>query len=1382
MEKEENKVAAPLEYWKEASELIKKSYRNITSIASRNGTYAHKESVDAVFQYIEVDDNKVGYDIYQYIHSSDTFKTLQTKILGLHKGVFTYLHPHNSRYVYLYGGEADFVIDSKLDRKNNILPSFLLKHYAYTGDGQWSDIDGDDLQRPLFRFYNRLHHQIRDKQVWNHSRIVKFFNFEIKGQHIVKADKVDEAPPPGVVEVERHAPLTYFEIKNQVLVVPSGEIDIKVLASIFIDQRDIIRDQMDNGDPLMACLITPPAVQMRVGSARADQSDIRFEEKKQPSREGHTLRSKSIFTFEDTKTSLEIYFRSDDYEATTATVERPVAIRIAELLVQFGVIDSAGQPTERGGRMRQWLQALKLHEVYNVLFEITTPVKLYQNLYDRYDFETADIATLMTFIWQWVNIRNGPAGYLLKTFEQFQRSMICMIDLRTQYFIRLVTIAGQNVPGNTASVGWIAFPILYASNVYDERKQLKHKVSGLFMGSFRDVDEQGNGYVEQGLMDGIWNETELKYVENPTTKFFKDIITRLKLVIRPLAQIENAEVVHKRIAKEKIDYEANKSTVANIFIRNIAHNLGTHVIPRVENSLLYERFGIALNQLATHRAKESNEQYGQRIDEYFKRIKYINSLKKILEDYLNERQEFISDISPESFPMNTKGYFYRDVVLPFVENMLLTDNLARSEGIGFENVNKNCSLQIRVYRNYGKVMPKTSQHIGYELKAFYTLSDTVYYYPNTNPDEDFPLYIDLPSQSPITYEDFLKDKDIKAVSLADGTLHPDKDVMIALPSHLGRHAFYSILENVIRNSAKNHMDVINGRTYPTPKLTIHISVDDLEFSAQGRAARRRDTFSMDDYYSIRIWDDVTEFTKAEFKEISDWKRSRNIALIYKKEPSGAGRGTADINPEKPADGLTVKQHFFTAFDDRIKHSSPKDGNEDRNVTLGLDDIRVSALILGGGMTKYGERVFSVSEPEHRYLNIGPRVDRKTPYFFYAFRLAKPKSFLFCSTETLENHHESIITVRGVADFKGVAKCDFCLINGEDIKADRFKQLITAHSYTLPNRIIFYNIKTADQQDLLSGLRMSHTPENLQHQRYTDNESDSFERLTKRCWEIWLSRWTVTPRGEEQRVFLTTNDETVSSFRTSFEDMIVWVHSRNPELVRPRSDSLNLFYSRHNRLLTPETRDHLKALDGTCFYQNIDKNSLDFRRLHYLPTTDFEREVLACRLAEAGLFKILVLDERVAKIAVSESEASGALGCSTFEVYKDQNVFICTSLQVKGVEIPMLDHLNRAKGVRLSIAADCSLTLSCNELPLSDRFDAILIHRTKLKQIKDKLGVKEEDIIDALRTYFPLLAINSGGGGKGVLGFKANYFQHTLTMKFFHEKWFPKVAFTEKIIG
>jgi hypothetical protein len=116
------------ELWQKSFEKIKKFYRNITSFLSGNGTYIlQNANCKPVFRYLSEEINPVGNKINQYLHTSDTFKEVQTNILSLNKGVFSYLNSNSERYVYLYGVEKDFEVEGRFSRKKKYYAHFFIE-------------------------------------------------------------------------------------------------------------------------------------------------------------------------------------------------------------------------------------------------------------------------------------------------------------------------------------------------------------------------------------------------------------------------------------------------------------------------------------------------------------------------------------------------------------------------------------------------------------------------------------------------------------------------------------------------------------------------------------------------------------------------------------------------------------------------------------------------------------------------------------------------------------------------------------------------------------------------------------------------------------------------------------------------------------------------------------------------------------------------------------------------------------------------------------------------------------------------------------------------------------------------------------------------------
>ncbi|MBI5181449.1 MAG: hypothetical protein HZA06_00890, partial [Nitrospirae bacterium] len=199
--------------------------------------------------------------------------------------------------------------------------------------------------------------------------------------------------------------------------------------------------------------------------------------------------------------------------------------------------------------------------------------------------------------------------------------------------------------------------------------------------------------------------------------------------------------------KREIVRHGTNSAVAAIMARNMSHNIGSHVLSYWGNKLASKIENIVETS--------------------------INELKhsKQLFDYLKQRMDFIAEITT-TVPAWEKAHSLKSIIGDFQSQFAILDNIARSEGFCYESECKkmifsNDDKWSDCVKN-GKLCPRLPENLKSEN-------------------------VDCPEPMKITYSG----NDYFHVSIPHGII--------------GIQAFYSILENFIRNSAKHGGSKIRDR-------------------------------------------------------------------------------------------------------------------------------------------------------------------------------------------------------------------------------------------------------------------------------------------------------------------------------------------------------------------------------------------------------------------------------------------------------------------------------------------------------------------------------------------------------------------------------------------
>jgi hypothetical protein len=249
-----------------------------------------------------------------------------------------------------------------------------------------------------------------------------------------------------------------------------------------------------------------------------------------------------------------------------------------------------------------------------------------------------------------------------------------------------------------------------------------------------------------------------------------------------------------------------QAAVSAVMSRNVAHNLHSHITPRVTLEKIRER----LKDLS----------YDGNL------LEVIQDLRDRWDDYLQRRSDFLAEVTSEPLMTTEPRWFYREVVLKLAENVLWMDNIAANEGIYIGR------LKFRVWIN------------GKEMNATYRCcpsSSSCGCSSITFPDN--PLLYPMRCQTCQNPGCDCRTRHGTTTEVLTAVSIEGEDVEVELPGPVGEHAFYGFLENFVRNAAKHNKDKLNG-------------VRCLEVWMCLREEN-------DEFYSLRIWDNVSDPCKVK---------------------------------------------------------------------------------------------------------------------------------------------------------------------------------------------------------------------------------------------------------------------------------------------------------------------------------------------------------------------------------------------------------------------------------------------------------------------------------------------------------------------------------------
>ena len=622
---------------------------------------------------------------------------------------------------------------------------------------------------------------------------------------------------------------------------------------------------------------------------------------------------------------------------------------------------------------------------------------------------------------------------------------------------------------------------------------------------------------------------------------------------------------------EKMHLAQSRSASAAILSRNMAHHIGSHVILRSTVDDVYRR----LKEFFICPPHKN-------ISDYWAR-QSIARLKTRIDLFIQEKADFLAEITTDPNSSSDSKRMMRDVVHPFVGNALLMDTLARNEGFGYRTKNE-CTLKISLCMKQER-------------------SCTCLLGPNPPPyDPEFAK----PKHRKMA------EKEMSAEELTTEQNSALLDPEIAMPGQLGHYALYGILENIIRNAAKH------GKSDEEEDfLHVHLHVED-------------DPAAPRDYFRLSIWDN----------------RSKPDKKITAKIPG------SQKNERFLADHLN----------DWLKADLIDEQGRVRREAWGIAEILICANLLAGNTDyKYDIQTVSITAgqtPDENQVATncnGSEVRCRERRVIYNIRLLKAKMAVFVGKSFCEkwSARRRELELAGILIFEDAERLHeymeqstarqafrFAVIENNVFRAVEEAKLRILRA-GLPFRIIRVN-GDFDRRDLIirenSGdVLVKNNPFLLSAGELTPN------RLHKQLWKTWLDGIRADHKSVTVGVYLDVGSEDArykkwakstewfNEDRSGSVSMCVQGTQGAIKGDLANAASVCVGFDRHGYIRMGE---YLKPID--C-YEVFAKGSPDYSEImsSVLPINSESFWALPYAMAEAGLLRILVIDERFAEWAMTE---------------------------------------------------------------------------------------------------------------------------------------------------
>lgn len=816
-----------------------------------------------------------------------------------------------------------------------------------------------------------------------------------------------------------------------------------------------------------------------------------------------------------------------------------------------------------------------------------------------------------------------------------------------------------------------------------------------------DLDDTVLDFSETTIFDTI------NFYHNFNTKFFYFIYTKKGIISLCLSEKLNekdlnffeilAENSIIEVLIKKFELQSLKLALSSIKARNDAHHHGSHVKANLKSDKIIERFNELYKDIDLCETQLINKEIcikDNKCNDTCKQRKLLKDIYfHVFKDYLLDLYNTF-DINQTNFATDLETsksgyYFFKDVMVPYIKQTLILDNIAKGEQLCFYYNTESEIVENRlrfkfVYKEKGK-NEKTVQIHFPELLSIYK--------KNVEYPDYFPMLV-IPSEkvlneSKIDEEEHSYESYKKALTTAyekydlkstDNNQNFD-DFRITMGTP---HEFYSILENYIRNTSKHSF---NFHTNKAGGCEITIEIDKIDNST----------------FQLSLYDNISKLDSTVLKG----KIYNHIhEYVVKDNKITDAKGFADM-----------KYHAYAL-------SSANEISEDE-------------------LKKHLKVIYKENDKFIEFdKNTKTFTDEKS--FGYRFNLIKSYDAIWIGRENDKNYPDSIgfETFDEFLQYNKVLHAEFVVFEKEafdNVSVETIKECLQK----LPFRALYNNTEVlntdVDKSCIVKHFIGTRQITQVKEEIILQEGNDYYTNL----WENWLSRWT---KGEKVHMLIYhARDNGLINF-DKFKENYSLKGCGKPLNIDSceikLNDSIDIsFYrkgneSNENQFERKEKTKYLfldqhnmissylcKAGD---YYIDIGKSSLDFDTLFSIndKIDDHNNKTKIFKLIESFLFKIVVIDERLgANLEDKENE------------YITSSVYFCNKISTNDN-----DKHNILFGSNSTQTVLNKNNFKFGQEDLTD-IDCVIIHRTFVNSIKNTTSYDEA--ISELDVPFKI--ITSGAG-------------------------------------
>lgn len=803
--------------------------------------------------------------------------------------------------------------------------------------------------------------------------------------------------------------------------------------------------------------------------------------------------------------------------------------------------------------------------------------------------------------------------------------------------------------------------------------------------------------------------------------------------------------------KEKIAPYAIKAYVAQVLSKNYVHHIGSHVSNRVFFNRLFERFKINQEDLLIgnqvfHNAVQERFQevktdlpyivasevfweLNENVTNTIETLRYMLVLKDKLDAYCQQRNEYIANLTASPDLSGKTAFLFRDILVPFIENTLILDNIAASEKFCYSNKQdeKQISLQVFIKRSGGDYHKMEIEY----LKADKSICTDLYKLQYNEDGKIIAPTIETKSIPDKRFDGSVFNlKTIKSVNIKTGLEVFGSDIEITLPGTLGSHSMYSILENYIRNVAKHDRALISN------ELQIKLFIEE----------------ENENYYYVYLTnpDSILDNTQTnKIKTHAD--KAFELIDSNSSEPVQSGSGILDM-----AINATLLKGEGN-FNEAILKGSLQIGRT--GIEKSFPDIPVEVLYYGFQLRKAKNVVCLTSTdiPEdvqsgitftENFMDVmGGKFAVIDYNLIKAFKADEVDKLL------LKLPFRVIIVIPQSAD----------LVESH-LGFSMNRQVITCTSKELP---IDKNLTLEKCWQVWFLKHWGNKVDWPLAQLYLYFEDSGMK-----------SKWPENVKlGNQSFIDLTIEDVGIKTLKQPVENLPLVCFDHHGTLHQKFSKPCKVLFNRSNNyvLFGKNSADYSKIAHA---WNN--------------PNMVFELTeagLLNVLVVDERIAQISMKTEEIDKPQLTNREDIGFL----WDFYQAANVWVCTRWNFKSdtekdisvdfiqetpktgfSDTPFLKVVVDASKDKFSIGYECP-----GNCTLPNRFDMIILHRTVLT---DMIGNLESEIfIDQLHCHFPYVIVNSGAGRPMKVKGNYKFLPYATLSKYFGLKEFAKYSFIQELM-